>query len=110
MCAATWAVMLEWFCPVSCYPSTLSPYTTEACIIGIDAAGKFPSFVDNDSHWDKFLAYSSAIANHGAPLWNALIKTGGDKIGGSLGKAFTQAGQRGVAALAARSRGKRARS
>lgn len=108
ICAATWAIMLEWFCPVSCYPSTLSPYTTQSCIIGIDAAGKFPSFVENDSHWDKFLAYSSAVANHGAPLWRALIGKGGDylgkKFGSGVGKAFTKAGNNAVNALGARSR------
>lgn len=106
--AATWGILFEWLCPVSIYTQEVSEYTTAACQIGIDAVGKFPSFTDNDSHWDKFLAYSAQVADHGMPLWNALIRTGegklakltNPKIAGAVGNLA----RRGVKALAKRAR------
>lgn len=102
--AATWALHMEWISPISSWPARVSEYTTPACQMGIDAAGKFPSFVENDAHWDKFLAYSAQVADHGMPLWSALIKSGANKLGQltnqRIGNAVGALAQKGVRALA----------
>lgn len=109
--AATWSCMIEWMCPISIYPQEYSPFTTEACQKGIDAAGKFPSFVENDAHWDKFLAYSAQVADHGAPLWKALIQSGEDRLARwnpKVAKAAGDVARKGLGWLAGRN-AKRAR-
>lgn len=106
--AATWGCHLEWLSPVSIVEQRVSEYTTQACMIGVDAVGKFPSFVENDAHWDKFLAYSSAIADHGMPMWSALIRTGANALGKltnkRIGAAAGNLAMKGVRALAKRNR------
>lgn len=108
--ALTYACMLEWVCPVSWYPVAKSPFSMEGCAKGIDAMGGFPDFVENDTHWEKMLGYAAAVADHGAPLFRALINSGADRLGKLspfLGRVAKSAGNAAITAAQKYNRGQK---
>lgn len=103
-CFLTVATMIEWIPPVGCYARQKSLYSREACADGIDMAGNFPDFTDNDSHWEQFVDFAARAANLTAPVLRAAIEAGTTKLANinpklaGIAKGLNTVGQRAVSA------------